>query len=114
MSKNPDPVPDAPETNSTPAADVTAHDADAPASGARAEKRKAKSKADDDADDDAEPDAGRPARKPTRYLNTTGSPVVYDTEGHSVDAASWIELSGLDVVGKHARSQGYLMPQSAL
>jgi hypothetical protein len=50
----------------------------------------------------------------TRYLNTTNGPVVYDAEGHSVDGGAWIELSGLDAVGRAARQHGHLMPQSAL
>lgn len=50
----------------------------------------------------------------TRYLNVTNSFVVYDKIGHGVAGGEWVEISGLDTVGKRARARGYILPQSAL
>lgn len=50
----------------------------------------------------------------TRYLNVTNGFIVYDKIGHGVAGGDWVEISGLDAVGKRARSRGYILPQSAL
>jgi hypothetical protein len=50
----------------------------------------------------------------TRYLNTTGVPMVYDKAGHQVDAGAWTPPINLDTVGKAARKAGHLLPESAL
>lgn len=50
----------------------------------------------------------------TRYLNTTSTPLVYDRQGHQVDAAGWTPEITLDAVGKAARKAGHLLPPSAL
>lgn len=73
----------------------------------------------------AEKAAEKPAEKPaarssaksgsgTRYLNTTNSPLVYDKDGHQVDAHSWTEEITLDAIGKAARKAGHLLPESAV
>lgn len=50
----------------------------------------------------------------TRYLNTTSTPLVYDKEGHQVDAHGWTPGINLDAVGKAARQAGHLLPESAV
>lgn len=50
----------------------------------------------------------------TRYLNTTSGPVVYDKDGHQVDAGGWTPPINLDAVGKAARKAEHLLPESAL
>ena len=50
----------------------------------------------------------------TAYLNTTAGPLVYDKDGHQVDAAGWTPEINLDDVGRAARRAGHLLPPSAL
>ena len=76
-----------------------------------------------DADADGIPDAPKRSERKdkadggangTRYLNTTNGPVVYDRDGHQVDAGAWTPPINLDTVGKAARKAEYLLPESAL
>jgi hypothetical protein len=62
-------------------------------------------------------DSGNSGAKPrggaTRYLNISGSPIVYDVEGHSVAAGEAIEASRLDAVGQAALEHGHLLRHPA-
>lgn len=86
-------------------ADVTAPDADA--------TTEAKSEARGTDEPVTEAPAAEEEKSGTAYLNVSGGPVVYDSEGHQVDNASWI-TTNLDKIGQNARRRGYLLPRSAL
>lgn len=50
----------------------------------------------------------------TAYLNVSGTPLVYDNEGHQVDAGTWTPEINLDKVGRALRKGGLLLPRSEL
>jgi hypothetical protein len=50
----------------------------------------------------------------TDYLNVSGGPLVFDKDGHQVDADAWTGPINLDAVGRAARANDFLLPRSAL
>lgn len=56
----------------------------------------------------------KPRSSGTRYLNVSGSVLVYDHDGHSVGAGEWTPEVSLDAVGQAARRRDFLLPVSAL
>lgn len=62
----------------------------------------------DDGADDSQAESG------TRYLNTTGGPLVYDRDGRQVGGGEWTPPVNLDAIGQQQRRLKHLLPPSAV
>jgi hypothetical protein len=98
-------------TGPTEAAEVTAPDQEAAADAAEA--RPAEPKGDTDSDGKGE-DSDDADESGTRYLNVTSGSVLYSKAGNLVGPGEWTPPVHLDALGQAARSNGHLLPPSAL